>query len=210
QGLSYVISTLPPDPAAAAIQRLVRPIAEGLQRDGTVAGDGKLAQQELDRLTVVVSHARPVMEMGREHPVATVVREMWPILEALSTRHQSSAQVFEKLCRFFKHAMRTCKEQFEPLLRPLIVHLVGNFSVVPHSSCLYCGSICVTEFGLRGPEFVAILFKMLEDFTSVVFRCLQNLDDFTANPDVVEEFYYLVGRFVDYCPEPLVSRYETI
>lgn len=36
---------------------------------------------------------------------------------------------------------------------------------------------------------------------------LQTLDDFTANPDVVEEFFYLVGRFIDYCPEPLVSRY---
>lgn len=49
--------------------------------------------------------------------MAAVVREMWPILEALSLRHQSSSQVFEKLCRFFKHAMRTCKEHFEPLLR---------------------------------------------------------------------------------------------
>lgn len=34
----------------------------------------------------------------------------------------------------------------------------------------------------------------------------QSLEDFTANPDMVEEFFYLVGRVVDYCPEPLVSR----
>ncbi|CAM9364111.1 unnamed protein product, partial [Hapterophycus canaliculatus] len=31
------------------------------------------------------------------------------------------------------------------------------------------------------------------------------LDDFTANPDVVEEFFYLIGRFINYCPDPLVS-----
>lgn len=40
--------------------------------------------------------------------------------------------------------------------------------------------------------------------------CSQSLEDFTANPDVVEEFYYLVGRFVDYCPEPLVSRFGSL
>lgn len=64
QGLSYVISSLPPDPAAAAIRRLVEPMATGLQRDGVDGGDAKLAQQELDRLTVVVSHARPAMQVG--------------------------------------------------------------------------------------------------------------------------------------------------
>eukprot|EP00903_Cladosiphon_okamuranus_P011653 g10961.t1 len=206
EGLSYVISTLPPDPAAGAIRRLVEPMATGLQRDGVDGGDAKLAQQELDRLTVVVSHACPAMQAGQEHPVAMVVRELWPVLQALSAKHQSSGQVFEKLCRFFKHAMRTCKEHFEPLLKPLIAHLVGTFSVVPHSPCLYCGSICVTEFGRKGPAFATLLFQMLSEFAQAVFRCLQTLDDFTANPDVVEEFFYLAGRFVDYCPEPLVSN----
>ncbi|CAN0313886.1 unnamed protein product [Pylaiella littoralis] len=205
EGLSYVISTLPPDPAVAAIRRLVEPMATGLQRDGVTGADAKRAQHELDRLTVVVSYANPTMQAGREHPVAMVVRELWPVLQALSARHQSSEQVFEKLNRFFKHAMRTCREHFEPLLKPLIAHLVGAFDVVPHSSCLYCGSICVTEFGGKGGEFPLLLFQMLSDFTQTVFRRLQSLDDFTANPDVVEELFYLVGRFVHHCPEPFVS-----
>ncbi|CAM9364037.1 unnamed protein product, partial [Hapterophycus canaliculatus] len=173
EGLSHVISTLGQDAAAVAIRRLVEPMATGLQRDGVAGGDAKLAQQELDRLTVVVSHAKPVMQPGCEHPVAMVVRELWPVLQAVSVQHQSSGQVFEKLSRFFKHAMRTCKEHFEPLLKPLIAHLVGSFNVVPHSSCLYCASICVTEFGRKGPAFAAVLFQMLNDFSQAVFRCLQ-------------------------------------
>ncbi|CAM9473964.1 unnamed protein product [Scytosiphon promiscuus] len=208
EGLAHVISTLAPDAAAAAIRRLVEPMATGLQRDGVAGGNAKMAQQDLDRLTVVVSHANPVMQQaGCEHPVAMVVRELWPVLQAVSAQHQSSGQVFEKLSRFFKHAMRTCKEHFEPMLKPLIAHLVGSFNVVPHSSCLYCGSICVTEFGRKGPAFSAVLFQMLNDFSQAVFRCLQasTLDDFTANPDVVEEFFYLIGRFIGYCPDPLVS-----
>lgn len=61
KGLSYVISTLPAAPAAAAIKRLVEPMVTGLQRNGVIAGDAKLAQQELDRLTVVVTYANPAM-----------------------------------------------------------------------------------------------------------------------------------------------------
>lgn len=205
EGLAHVISSLQPVPAANAMRQLAEPMAAGLQRDGVEGGNVKSASYELDRLTVLVSFVNPTIEAGREHPVATVVREMWSVLLATSARHQSSVAVFEKLSRFFKHAMRTCKEHFEPLLKPLITHLVGTFAVVPHSPLLYCGSICVTEFGLKGPQFAALLFEMLGDFSRAVFRCLQNLDDFTANPDVVEEFFYLTARFVDYCPEPLVS-----
>ena len=35
---------------------------------------------------------------------------------------------------------------------------------------------------------------------------VQSLDDFTANPDMVEEFFYLAARFVGRCPDPLISR----
>lgn len=57
--------------------------------------------------------------------------------------------------------------------QPLIAHLVGTFAVVPHSPLLYCGSICVTEFGHKGPQFEALLFEMLGDFSRAVFGCLQ-------------------------------------
>lgn len=62
-------------------------------------------------------HDTHLTKAGQEHPVATVVRGLWPVLEAVSTKHQASSQVFEKLCRFFKHSMRACKEHFEPLLK---------------------------------------------------------------------------------------------
>lgn len=64
QGISYVISSLQPVPAAVAFRRLVEPIAANLQADGVVAGDAKLAQQHLTRLTVIVTHANPSIEVG--------------------------------------------------------------------------------------------------------------------------------------------------
>lgn len=66
QGLSYVISAMAPAQAAAdALKRLVEPISATLERDGAVAGDAKLAQQDLDRLTVIVSHADLTVEASK-------------------------------------------------------------------------------------------------------------------------------------------------
>lgn len=57
--------------------------------------------------------------------------------------------------------------------QPLMTHLVMMFSRAPHSPLLYCASICVTEFGLRGPEYAALLFQMLDNFCITVFKVLK-------------------------------------
>ncbi|CAM9622957.1 unnamed protein product [Discosporangium mesarthrocarpum] len=205
EGLCHVLKTLPPQKAAAAINKMVEPVAADLHKLGVLAGDSRHAVQDLERLTVIARFANPAVEVGKRHPIVLVVEGLWPVLEATAARHQASDKLIEKLCRFFKHSMRTCKAEFEPLLERLINHLVNSFNSVPHSSCLYCGSICVTDFGGRGPGYAARLFRMLDDFSKMVFRSLQSLDDFTSNPDMVEEYFYLVGRFVSYCPEPLLA-----
>lgn len=64
QGLAHVISTLQAAPAANAIRRLAQPIAAALQRDGVEQGDVKGAQHDLDRLTALVSHLNPRLEVG--------------------------------------------------------------------------------------------------------------------------------------------------
>lgn len=84
QGLSYVISAMAPAQAAAdALKRLVEPISATLERDGAVAGDAKLAQQDLDRLTVIVSHADLTVEVRRGRlflPRTVLGSFLWTVL----------------------------------------------------------------------------------------------------------------------------------
>jgi transportin-3 len=41
--------------------------------------------------------------------------------------------------------------------------------------------------------------------SSTVFQALRSIDDFTAFPDVVEEFFYMAGRMMTICPSLMVQ-----
>jgi transportin-3 len=45
---------------------------------------------------------------------------------------------------------------------------------------------------------------MINAMATVSFSFLNNLDDLTRHPDVVEELFYMMGRMITHCPEPLV------
>ena len=40
---------------------------------------------------------------------------------------------------------------------------------------------------------------------TTTFSFLRNSEDFTNHPDVVEEFFYSMGRMVNHCPDPLIK-----
>lgn len=106
-------------------------------------------------------------QTGTEHPVAALVREMWPVLEATAGRHRSSAQVFEKLSRFFKHAMRTCKGHFEPLLKvtnPESYGFWGGASRHYRVGVVCCGAVllafCCVESARGAASDALVVFLM--------------------------------------------------
>ena len=47
---------------------------------------------------------------------------------------------------------------------------------------------------------------MLTEMSSVTFGFIRTLPDFVNHPDVVEEFFFLAGRMMTYCPDPLVVQ----
>lgn len=202
QGLCHVISTLPMDMATAALHRMVQPVAEALSAgaNDTV----KATVQELERLTVMVQYVNPKLQPSEIHPVVGVMKGVWPLLGAIVPRHPASSSLAEKLCRCYKHAIKSCRGQFEPLLDPLLVQLVTNFSVAPHSSFLYCASVCAATFG-GDPNHRHTLFRALTDLSRTVSSHLSGgFDQLTANPDMVEEYFYLVGRYLKNCPALLL------
>uniref|UniRef100_A0A7S3NIA9 Exportin-1/Importin-beta-like domain-containing protein n=1 Tax=Aureoumbra lagunensis TaxID=44058 RepID=A0A7S3NIA9_9STRA len=140
---------------------------------------------------------------NRRHPVLSFIEKLWPVFEAVAERYGDSPQLIERLCRCYKHAMRSCRTQFEPMLEQMIDHLVRHFSKTPLSSYVYASSICITEFG-RDSNKHGILFEMLTKLSATVFCLFRSLDDFRQRPDVAEEYFYLTSRFLDYCPDHLV------
>ncbi|KAJ1449981.1 armadillo-type protein [Pelagophyceae sp. CCMP2097] len=213
EGLGHIISALPDyDAVRRGTEKLAAPPAVALAALAASPGtpEPKLVIAELERLTSVVRCALPgrdVLESlgpAMHHPVLVLVDRLWPVFETIADRYRHASHVVEKLCRCYKHAMRTCRRHFEPMLQRMIVHLVGHFQHQPLCSYLYAASICITEF-CGDDAKVPMLFDMLSSFSASIFALLKTLQDFVQHPDVVEEYFYLVARFLSYCPDPLVG-----
>ncbi|KAJ8611016.1 hypothetical protein CTAYLR_007057 [Chrysophaeum taylorii] len=209
EGLGHVVSATDAyDALASGFERLVAPPAMALANfaSASEATDPKLVVDDLERLTSIVRCATPSHKVlqTRPHPVLTAVERLWPVFEALADRYRGNPHLIERLCRCYKHSMRSCRARFEPMLDNMIQHLTRHFALAPLSSYVYASSICITEFGHdRTKE--RVLFEMLSAISSTVFSLLRALDDFRDRPDTVEEFFYLASRFLDYCPDELVK-----
>ncbi len=68
-------------------------------------------------------------------------------LGTVADTYPTSDNLAEKLCRFYKHAMRTSGRYFEPVLQLFVTWVVESFAKSSHSSYLYCFSVCVGEYG---------------------------------------------------------------
>jgi transportin-3 len=183
QGLCHILSTLPVEKVESALPQLVGPIGLALN-ELTKSGGGAAAHSgagdraraltaELDRLVVVLRYVKPKVPAGRRHPILWVMQQLWQALGDVVTCCPSSDAVAEHVCRCYKHAMRNVGAPFEPLLQALVERIVGSFAVSPHSSFIYCGSICVGEFGSSATH-LPLLRAMVELFSSATFKLLQS------------------------------------
>mmetsp|Transcript_23101 Transcript_23101/g.33099 ORF Transcript_23101/g.33099 Transcript_23101/m.33099 type:complete len:595 (-) Transcript_23101:262-2046(-) len=196
--------------------RIVTPIGNRLVALLAVQNDSssnslKAVVWEMERLTVIVRFLKSPRNISRngeptlsETLIAELMMQVWDLLDTLTLQHPTDNNLAEKICRLHKHAMRSCGSRaYTPLLDPFMTQVVRNFRQSCLSPYLYGASICITEFG-HDPTFVPKLFELISELSTTVFTRLTSLEDFTQHPDVVEEYFYLIGRFMTYCPEPLV------
>jgi transportin-3 len=198
------------------INRLVQPIIANMK---VLASPGfpsspKQLSSEICRLTVLVQHLILPRASSYQHSsnilnrsdfILSLMRETWPMLNVISQKHPRDFVLSEKLCRLHKHAIRECgPPAYTPMLEPLIQQIVTNFSQSLSSPYLYLASVCIAEYG-RNPSHAQQIFNMVANLSSTVFQTLRTTEDFTAHPDVVEEFFYMAGRMMNICPDPLVQ-----
>jgi len=194
------------DTFAASLGTIMGPV--GMALAALLAPDSganaKQVMAEIERITAVVRYADPPpAPAGRQHLVVELMVQSAPLLESAALRFPRDVNIAEKICRCYKHALRSCGAAFAPLLEGLVKALLRNFEGSFMSPYLYAASICITEFGQDG-TYGQLLFYMTNELSNTAFRRFQTLDDFTGHPDVVEEYFYLVGRAVSHCPQDLV------
>lgn len=196
------------DDGTAVLSRIVTPI--GTRLAAAVADTNAAPKQiipEIERLTTVVQHL--CMPTNRTidgtHPITSVMQSTWSLLDAAGTRFPQDIHLAEKVCRLHKHSLRSCGARaYEPLIESLMQFLVVSYQRSRQSPFLYAASICVAEYG-RNPAFGPKLLEMVLVMATASFEFLRTLEELTHHPDVVEELFYLMGRMITYCPDPLVT-----
>lgn len=118
------------DAAAATLGRVVQPIGGHLERAlASPTADSKQINGQLDRIAVLVTHTKRAGPNGGGGPnlVLSLVTQCWPFFEQIVQRFGAEPKCAEKLCRLYKHALRNCKHEFEPLVGSLCSQLVAAF-----------------------------------------------------------------------------------
>ena len=197
------------------INHLAQPIINNLKAIASSdnASSPKQVSAEVCRLTTLIQHIRlpqassqhATGALTRSEFILSLMRETWPMLDSVSQKYPRDFNCGEKLCRLHKHSLRECgPAHYVPLLESLVEQTVRNFSSSFSSPYLYLASIIVSEYG-RDPAQSKLLYDMVASLSSSVFNALRTTNDFIAHPDVVEEFFFMIGRMVNYCPSPLVQ-----
>jgi len=144
------------------------------------------------------------------HPAMKALQSVWTSLDTCLSVYASSDQMVEAVCRSYKIVIRAAGgRHFAPVLGEMVSLLLRHFAAAPNPAELYIASILITEFGNRKAfshqEFDAVLLDMFTRFSEAVFSQLSSLDAFTAKPQLVEEYFYLVSRFLQHCPTSLLA-----
>lgn len=201
-GFTYVISRLPPEHHQQGATQLLEPIIQRLTAalDGP-STDAKALGTDIDRLTTIVRYLR--VDSGL---LLQIFSQLFPLLQAALDKAPAES-VCEKVCRCYKHFMRnTNSTDFGPVIPFLSSHLAAAYAKIPVAAFLYAGSICVKEFSKVGDGVhVAQLMAMVWTMSTSFFAQFTSLESFAERPDVVEEYFYLLSRVIQYCPGPLLA-----
>jgi len=141
------------------------------------------------------------------HPAAESFHMIFVrILGKITRRLSYSARVSERLAALFKMAIRAFGSHFGVYLQDFLSLMVEAFQISGMSPFLYAASIGMEEFSTdrtRYPFFVSVV----ESLSVHVFGLLPNLEAFTNNPDVVEDFFIMLDRVIRFMPTEIINAH---
>lgn len=162
----------------------------------------KTIVQCLDKLAVISKVTSSVTLL------TTIFNHMWPVLQ-LTFGQIMKESIAEKLCKCLKHFIRGCKEEIAWVLPSLTEHLSKGFSAYGYSAFLYCAGICVSTFGvLQQGKYHHILYTLVWSLSSSFFIKFSDMLSFEQQPDIVEEYFYMVSKLLQFCPYQFLNSQQ--
>lgn len=151
-----------------------------------------------DKIAVIIKNG-----FDKDIPLMNVYhlfKEIWPELKRLVEAYQSNDNAVEDICRIVKHAMKKLQVAFGEFLEDF-AHIISNqFFKYRHSSYLYMAEQLVKIFGSSN-QYEEMLMNLFNILTSVTLSELNTFESLQEKPELTEDFFGMVTRYLNYCPK---------
>eukprot|EP00455_Lapot_gusevi_P029378 TRINITY_DN3146_c0_g1_i11.p1 TRINITY_DN3146_c0_g1~~TRINITY_DN3146_c0_g1_i11.p1 ORF type:complete len:680 (+),score=196.51 TRINITY_DN3146_c0_g1_i11:294-2042(+) len=220
EGMCVLVSALPPADLPAALEQLVLPIAtsmahilanhqpaELLSEDKLQAGRLSFSIRScLDRLSKIFETVDVDAAAHQTHPMLIALQRIWEIVQQFFVKYKNDEKIVEQLTRALKFVVRKTKRGFVALLPPLLTTIVSVFAEAPHSYLLYLVGVCVEETAQQASaEVLGLLLETLQHLTQASFAILKDPDSFVNNPDIADDYFGMVARYISSCPALVIQ-----
>lgn len=213
EAMAILVTELADASVPGALQRLLLPLANSLvarlqlpafEQQSKAARTGVC--HDLERIAHVFSTVDPALRRAVvPEALAGLLQQMWELFGGVLRAYSGDGLVMEALCLCWNRGIRKTGLLFEPMLLPLVGVLTRLFPEHRHSCFLYVASVLVKVFGpdQRYHETLRGAFDVL---TRHVLTLLADEAAFTEMPDVVDDYFDVVLRYIRVCPELLLQH----
>ncbi|CAM9327993.1 unnamed protein product, partial [Ectocarpus fasciculatus] len=203
EGLTYILTDMPPLEAAEGLKSIIQPTAESLTAHLSKGSPIQLVLNDVERATVLFRYTSVRRDVYTEvHPVTSVFVLMWPLLMQTMQTYKTES-CYEKICRCYKYVIKSSGRYFLPHLNSMAEHIVQQFSVQPLACFLYVAAVCFGEFGALGARHC--LSNVYVYMSKMFFDKYRTVEDFSHSPDLCEEYFFLSARVLQFFPEILLG-----
>jgi transportin-3 len=130
--------------------------------------------------------------------VYSVFSQLWQLICYFARVFESSEELIERVFRIVKYAMRKCREQTVVHLVDIATLVTDGFARHTFSAYLYTAENLVRTYGGEVSCF-HILSQLFETLTETVVGMLSSLQAIREHPEVTEDFFGMVIRYINYC-----------
>ncbi|KAJ1486955.1 armadillo-type protein [Baffinella frigidus] len=215
EGIGSVLVRVPGDQLMAMISAVSDPPLTAAKA-ALEAQDKTAVIAQLKKLRTLIKGGVTSCDRGVGPEVAAARREalsvawtaqfekVWPVLESCIRAFVGQEDLMEHLCRCMKSAIQAMTFRFKHFLGVFASAMVNSFLAHPLSCVLYVVDSIVSLFG-KLPEFVQPLLEMLTAMSGRTMQALTSPEAFQQSPDIVQEYFELVGRGLRRFPQALLQ-----
>ncbi|KAG0243782.1 Nuclear import receptor [Actinomortierella wolfii] len=203
EAVAHVIAAVPNAELPNIFKMFCLPIAQqlaALASQGTNVSENEVFQMadNLSQLKIFFETVNPQVSPSEPHPCVPIFQELWPILETVADNFGSNEDIAKPLAGCMRSAVISYRSHFTPMLPSLLNRLVRSFEQTGLGQYLWVGSRVVREFGKADP---ATTVQFVESISTTMWQILQKYaGQFNQIPDVVEDYFNLVGDLMIACP----------